>query len=338
MVYRKAIIKTIIASITIYVVLKISCNYLSPFLLAILISIIIEPVIKIFMDKLCIGRKLSIIIALLLFCFILFIILYYAIKYIYKETLTLVKNAPYFYGIIDTAIKKISTFLKNNFNVSIDYIDISSFNIEKIIMKALSFIYSFRGRIADIIYSIPEISIFITFSFFAAFFISRDKNIIINIINKYMPYTFVNIADNLYKSIIKVIKTQCVLISISTAMSIIGFMILGVEYAFSIGLICGALDILPLIGPGMVFIPWSFYNIIMGKRYFGVALLCLYIIIVVIRQILETKFISGRLEIHPLFTLLSIYIGIEFFGVLGALIGPIMVMIIKQIYLIYVRS
>lgn len=46
---------------------------------------------------------------------------------------------------------------------------------------------------------------------------------------------------------------------------------------------------------------------------------------------METRFISDRLEVHPLFIILSLYIGVEIFGFIGFFIGPLYIIIVKEI-------
>ena len=62
-----------------------------------------------------------------------------------------------------------------------------------------------------------------------------------------------------------------------------------------------------------------------------IGMISLYILSQLIREILELKFLSSKLEIHPLAIMLSIYIGAEIFGVIGILVGPIYCLVAKDI-------
>ena len=48
---------------------------------------------------------------------------------------------------------------------------------------------------------------------------------------------------------------------------------------------------------------------------------------------METKFMSTKLQIHPLLLLLSIYIGGKVFGIVGLLMAPIYVLAVREIIL-----
>ena len=114
-------------------------------------------------------------------------------------------------------------------------------------------------------------------------------------------------------------------------MTTLGFYILGIPRAFTLGIICGALDILPYVGTIIVFIPLLLYNILIKRYFVVIGLLALYVFVEIVRQILETKFISNKLEIHPLAVLVAVYIGIKVFGLVGIITGPLYVIVTKEI-------
>ena len=51
-----------------------------------------------------------------------------------------------------------------------------------------------------------------------------------------------------------------------------------------------------------------------------------------VRQMLEPKLISQNLGVHPLITLISMYSGFKVFGVSGFLIGPVVMIILKNVF------
>ena len=52
----------------------------------------------------------------------------------------------------------------------------------------------------------------------------------------------------------------------------------------------------------------------------------------VVRQVLEPKIVSGKIGIHPIFTLIAMYTGFKIIGVIGMLVGPIVLIVIKSIF------
>ena len=113
--------------------------------------------------------------------------------------------------------------------------------------------------------------------------------------------------------------------------TIIGFLILRIPNAIFLGVVCGILDILPYVGTIIVFIPIIIYNIIIKKYLLVIGLIALYLLLQIVREILELKYLSYKLDIHPLVVLLSMYIGAESFGIIGILVGPIYCLLAKDI-------
>lgn len=52
----------------------------------------------------------------------------------------------------------------------------------------------------------------------------------------------------------------------------------------------------------------------------------------IVRQFIEPKIVSGKIGIHPIFTLIAMYTGFKFIGIWGLLLGPIVLIILKNIY------
>lgn len=79
-------------------------------------------------------------------------------------------------------------------------------------------------------------------------------------------------------------------------------------------------------------IPWAILCAINGDLNLGIAIIILLVIMSVIRQLLEPKLVSKNIEIHPIFTLIAMYTGFKVIGVMGLLIGPIVLIIFKNIF------
>ena len=69
-----------------------------------------------------------------------------------------------------------------------------------------------------------------------------------------------------------------------------------------------------------------------GDLKLGIAIIILWVIMSVVRQFLEPKIVSGKIGIHPIFTLIAMYTGFKIVGVMGMLVGPIVLIIVKSIF------
>ncbi|HEY2495103.1 MAG TPA: AI-2E family transporter, partial [Paenibacillus sp.] len=119
-----------------------------------------------------------------------------------------------------------------------------------------------------------------------------------------------------------------ILISITAVIVMIGLLILQVPSAFTIGLMIGLVDLLPYLGVGIVLVPWAIYTLLIGDMVLGVGLSILYLVILIVRQIMEPKVLASSVGLDPLATLIGMFVGLKLFGVLGLLIGPVSLIII----------
>jgi len=163
------------------------------------------------------------------------------------------------------------------------------------------------------------------------FFILIDSKKMLELISMLFPKEIMLKFTNQKENFIQMIVIEGILVLLTMLEIIIGFFILEIPNFFTLGVICGILDILPYVGTIIVFIPIIIYNIVMKNFLCAFGLICLYILVQVVREILEAKFLGDKLDIHPLVILLSIYIGVEVFGILGILVGPMYSIVAKEI-------
>ena len=163
------------------------------------------------------------------------------------------------------------------------------------------------------------------------FFVLIDKTKILDLISRLFPSEIMLKFWKQKENFVQMIVIEGILVLITTLEIVIGFIVLKIPNAFTLGVICGMLDFLPYVGTIIVFIPIIIYNIVMKNFLCVFGLTCLYILVQVVREILEVKFLGDKLNIHPLVILLAIYIGVKVFGILGILVGPMYSIVAKEI-------
>ena len=85
-------------------------------------------------------------------------------------------------------------------------------------------------------------------------------------------------------------------------------------------------------GSGTVMIHWAIICALNGDINLGIAIIVLLIIMSIVRQVLEPKLVSKNIGVHPIFTLIAMYTGFKIIGVIGLLVGPIVLIIVKNIF------
>ena len=199
-------------------------------------------------------------------------------------------------------------------------------NVGQAIAKAIS---SFIG-------ALPITFTVIIFTILAIYFISKDWNRYSKIYREKLPFIIrkqtMDVLRDLKIKVFGFLKSQIILMTLTAIVSLIGLLILQVDQALTIAVILGIIDLIPYIGPGGILIPWSIYSFFTGDIFLGVGLLILYGSTVTARQIAEPKVLSSSMKLNPLAILISLFAGLQVFGLIGLAIGPISLVLIMSLY------
>ena len=197
------------------------------------------------------------------------------------------------------------------------------------------------GGILSTAMRIPAILAAVLVGVVACFFITSDYDGFVNLIKK-------NVTEEHEKKIVqtkriifgvlgKWCKSYALLLFITfceISLSLFIMKLTGLYkggYIFVIALCTALLDILPVFGTGTVLIPWAVISLFTHKIGLGIGLAIVYVLITVVRQVLEPRLVSMNVNINPVVTLMSMYLGLQIFGALGIIILPITVVIVKTL-------
>lgn len=130
----------------------------------------------------------------------------------------------------------------------------------------------------------------------------------------------------------KLVKAYGLLMLLTFAELSVGLLMLRVPYAILVAALIAVVDILPVLGTGTVVIPWAVVCLLTGNTRMFIGLLILYAVIAVVRNILEPRMVSRQIGLHPLATLLFMYLGLKTVGILGMLLFPALAMVLQQLH------
>ena len=128
------------------------------------------------------------------------------------------------------------------------------------------------------------------------------------------------------------VKTQVILILLVSAVCTLGLLLLKNSYSLLVGVSIGFFDAFPVLGSGLILVPWSVISFIKGQAFAGAVLLTLFGICQFLREFLEPKLLGGKMGIRPVQSLMAVYIGYELFGVPGLFLGPFGLVLIKSMW------
>ena len=108
----------------------------------------------------------------------------------------------------------------------------------------------------------------------------------------------------------RLIRSYLILYAITFAEAVFIFYVTGVEYPIAFAFVTAVADVLPILGPGTVYVPFAIVFILQKNYISGVILLVYFLLTVVLRQILEPRIVSDQVKVHPLVVLSAIYFSI----------------------------
>jgi len=303
-----------------------------PFFFAWIITLIIKPVSGL-LEKLGIGRRISVVLSMLMVLGVLCGVLYLLSSAVIKEIRTVAEmfsdtrdGIPVFLWDI------VESLPKNMQGVAQQLLGTMRADISEILYPAIQSALPKLGGAAG---KLPSAFVFMVVLIMAIYFLSYDESGLRNEIKKFLPESAVNglrsIRTVLHDAFGGYFKAQLIIMCVVFTILFIGFLILDVKLALLLALVISILDAIPVLGTGMVLNPWAVLCLVQGDYVCAVGFVTLYIIVLFTRNFIEPKVLSGQLGIHPLITLVSMYAGLKLVGVIGMIIGPITALIVINI-------
>lgn len=308
----------------------------SPFLMAIVVAIFLEPMVRLFMNVARLSRVAASVIVCTLFTLLMLFMSYLLGAKIVTELVELMRKAPGYLNEVnkymrDTVSKtellynslpdelatQVQDWVQNGVNMLTDALSGIALSVSGFLLNAAKaipgmFIWSIVFIVALYLLTmgLPQLK-----ESFLSFFEERSQN------------KLSTVLDNLRSAIFGFLQAQLILALLVYVMSLIGFVILGVTYPMAVALLVVLVDILPILGVGSALVPWGIFSLITGNTFLGIGLIVMFLVITVVRRIVEPKVVGDAVGIGALPALASLYIGFKLVGVVGLFLGPIVIII-----------
>lgn len=174
---------------------------------------------------------------------------------------------------------------------------------------------------------IPGFIVKLVVTVVSTFFMAPDFERIIGFVKKFIPAEKEESAGKAIDYIKNVLfiymKSYTFLFMLTFVELFIGFLVLKIPYAATLAIAIAIFDILPVLGIGGILLPWSIILLIMGNATLAVGVLVLYVIITAIRNTVEPKIVGRQIGLHPLATLVFMFIGLKVLGIIGMILFPV---------------
>ena len=183
------------------------------------------------------------------------------------------------------------------------------------------------GKLSSFAISLPGTFLKTVLMIISTFFISCDYGRITKFcskqINDKIEVIILDIREYVVGTLWVCLKSYLIIMSITFVEMSIALTIIGIKNSILIAVIIAIFDILPVLGTGGIMIPWAIIKVLSGDFKLAISLAIIYLIVTIIRNIIEPKIVGGQLGLHPIVTLSSMFLGLNLIGGIGVFVMPI---------------
>lgn len=345
---RRFLINTAFVAVIVaiaYALLKYALTVMMPFFIAFVISALLQPVISFLRKKTKMGQKSASSIVVVLFLCTIGVLFVCIIIKLSISVADIVSMAPAYYtNVVQPALRNLIDYAQNflrNFDsdISLDYNEFIPSMSD--LIPSIKSIFSFT---TNILTSVPGFFITVLITIISTFFISADYHSLCHWVIVQLPndvgHTVLEIKKYIKDILFKYIRSYALIMSITFLELAILLLIAGlintdmfasVTSTLFTALIVALFDILPIVGIGSILVPWGIIRILLGDVVTGIMLFSIFLIITIVRNIIEPKIVGTQVGLHPIVTLMAMIIGTALFGVVGLFVLPITLALLKDL-------
>lgn len=305
-----------------------------PFLIAALIAHAIWPIVRFMHTHWKVPETLGAALILIIIVGLLLIILYFVGGGLIEQFRLFMEKLPSYMEMLSSRLSTISKNVEVIFSLETGSIMEQLLLLEQGMQQRAvdNFMPMVMSNSVPIIVRIGEIFAVAMITFISTIFFIKERKDVARFKESTVFRREIRVITRRLSSVGEsYLKTELTIMALTTAICMLGLTLTGNRYGILIGAVLGFLDALPLFGTGTVFIPWVIICIFNGDFIQAAEIATIYFVCYVVREFLEAKLLGDRIGMTSLETIISMYIGLQLFGVFGLFLGPIGWILIKEI-------
>lgn len=322
-----------------WVFLRWGLSWVLPFLLAMLFAALLERPVLWLHTRAKLPRWAASALCTLALCAALSVIVYFLVSRLIIEVGGILKQLPEwtkdlpgmandFHEKVRALILQAPLGMQEFLNNTVDRIITEGVTIPEGVYTTLG------GWVTGIAGALPNLVLFVVTGILSTYFISSDFPAVKDFLLRQLPEKWRGRAENakghMKGTLGKWLKAQGILIALTFVQLCIGMLLLGVPYPLTVAASVALVDALPVLGLGIVLLPWAGVAFLVGDTALGFGLVILFAVCSLTRSFAEPKLVGDQIGLPPVVAMLSMYVGFKTFGVLGMVLFPILAVLIKQ--------
>ncbi len=316
-----------------YWIVPLAWDMLSPFIIAIPLAAMLQPVIRFCFRKLKLKKSISSLILVLLLLGLVIGVLIWLIGLVTNMVNPFLTQSEDIVtttiGTIRQAVNSLMQYTSDNFSpeVQAQISKALSDMVESLRVWGLSASGAVASYLVNLATGFPYFIIYTTFLAMALYFIARDYDDI----RSYLPggkrrnqaSNTTQLTNSAIRSLIGYLRVQGTFSLMVLVVSLIVLNAFRFPYASAIAIIAGIMEMIPMVGSGLLYILMGIIYLLTGNIAAAVQVLALTAVLQLARRILEPKFMSNSIGITPLESLIGMFVGLRVGGIIGLIGGPV---------------
>lgn len=313
----------------------------APILIAGFLYYLLNPLVNLLM-KMGVKRLAAIALIFILLIGMIVLIFMSIIPNLVEQLVSLARNIPGFISNMQTWLQELANnatrfplFKELDVDKYISNLDVSAGSI---IQQSLTGVTNGLGSVIGKI--TPIVLLLVTVPFILFYMLKDGEKLVPNIERLFPEKQRENIKgllQQLNKTLSDYISGQAIECLFVGTFTFLGYLLIGVDYAFLFGVIAGLTNLIPYLGPYLGLAPALIYTFFDSPTR---ALLCIVVVIIVQQidgNVIYPNVIGKSLNIHPLTIILILLVAGNLSGILGVFLGVPVYAILRTLVVFVVK-
>ncbi len=342
--YRKMLVNLLLAAagilLLVVVVPKVLVFFL-PLVIGWVIAVLANPLVRFLEKRVRIVRKHSSMLIIIAAIGLVVLGIYLIISKLGGELIGFIYSLPDFYGKLEQQLAQIGQNFSGVYNRLPAGVQVALDSLEQQFDSYMGAVVESIGKptvtaAGNFAMNIPSYVMGIIFTILFAYFFIAERERIMKFFRENTPESVLNtfrVVINSFKQAVGgYFKAQFKIMGVVFLILWAGFAVMRIKYSILLALITSFLDFLPFLGTGTVLIPWAVFQVLVQDYRYAAGLIIIYAVSQTVRQVIQPKIVGDTVGMSPVATLIYIYIGYKWNGVIGMIVAVPVGVILNNLY------
>lgn len=319
-------------------------SLLMPFVLALCVAWLLNPLVRTLHKRLGLSRKLLSILLILLILAVVGGVITVFVWNIAQETAALAADWSSLERELSATVDAVNTFFQGAFTLL-------PAQVGQAAQEALSglgedvlawasdtlpdLVTALAGSAAGFASSVPSFAVATVVFLMASYFITADYPRLRYLATHRLPGPVRRLLSEVRSAAVNAfggyVKAEFILSVGVFFILLAGFLLIGQPYALLLAFVLAVLDFIPILGSGTVLVPWAVVDLVTRDLRHAVELMVIWGLVALFRRVGEPKVVGDQTGLSPILSLISIYVGMRLGGVLGMVLGPVVFLVVINV-------